>query len=45
MSLPRLDPLDRRLNAIRPDLAEARLRGRVEAARFAEGRPARITKR
>lgn len=32
--------LDRRLNAFRPDLADERLRGRVEAARFAAGRPA-----
>lgn len=29
--------LDRRLNAARPDLADARLAGKVEAARFAEG--------
>ena len=32
--------LDRRLNAFRPDLADERLRGRVEARRFAAGRPA-----
>jgi cell wall-associated NlpC family hydrolase len=31
--------LDRRLNAYRDDLAEARLRGQVEAARFVEGEP------
>lgn len=30
--------LDRRFNAFRPDLADERLRGRVSAARFAEGR-------
>jgi len=42
MTLPRLDPLDRRLNAFRPDLAETRLRGMVEATRFVEGRPARV---
>ena len=29
--------LDRRLNAFRPDLADARLRGKVEAARFVDG--------
>lgn len=33
---------DPRLAAFRPDLADARLRGHVEAARFVEGRPARI---
>lgn len=35
--------LDRRLNAVREDLADARLAGTVEAPRYAEGRPARIT--
>lgn len=34
--------LDRRLNAFRPDLADKKLQGRVEAARFVEGVPARI---
>lgn len=34
--------LDPRLHAYRPDLADRRLRGRVEAARFEEGRPARV---
>lgn len=34
--------LDWRLNAFRADLADARLRGRVQAPRFAEGRPAHI---
>lgn len=33
---------DRRLHAFRPDLADARLRGAVEAQRFSEGQPARI---
>lgn len=33
---------DRRLNAYRPDLADARLRGTVEAARFTEGAPMRV---
>jgi cell wall-associated NlpC family hydrolase len=33
---------DRRLHAFRDDLADARLRGRVYAARFVEGRPARV---
>jgi cell wall-associated NlpC family hydrolase len=33
---------DTRLHAIRPDLADVRLQGEVEAARFVEGRPARI---
>ena len=34
--------LDPRLNAYREDLADVRLRGRVAARRFVEGRPARI---
>lgn len=34
--------LDPRLNACRPDLADARLRGKVAAARFVAGRPARV---
>lgn len=34
--------LDRRLNAFRPDLADIRLEGQVEAARFVAGRPARV---
>jgi cell wall-associated NlpC family hydrolase len=34
--------LDPRLNAFRPDLADARLRGQVEAARFVEGRPMQL---
>ena len=34
--------LDRRLNAFRPDLADARLQGRVEAARFVAGRAAQV---
>jgi cell wall-associated NlpC family hydrolase len=34
--------LDRRLHAYRPDLAEARLEGKVEALRFVSGTPARI---
>jgi len=34
--------LDPRLNAYREDLADARLRGRVAASRFVEGRPARV---
>lgn len=34
--------LDRRLNAFRPDLADARLQGRVEAARFVSGRAAQV---
>ncbi len=33
---------DRRLHAFRPDLADKRLEGEVEAARFVAGRPARI---
>ena len=33
---------DKRLNAFRPDLADARLRGKVEAERFVAGRAARI---
>lgn len=34
--------LDRRLNAFRPDLADAALRGAVEAERFVEGDAARV---
>ncbi|MCO6051451.1 NlpC/P60 family protein [Mesorhizobium sp. RP14(2022)] len=34
--------LDKRLNAFRPDLADARLKGHVEAKRFVEGRAARV---
>ncbi len=34
--------LDKRLNAFRADLADARLEGHVEAERFVEGRPGRI---
>ncbi|WP_274630467.1 NlpC/P60 family protein [Arvimicrobium flavum] len=33
---------DKRLNAFRPDLADARLRGKVEAERFVTGRAARM---
>ena len=33
---------DPRLHAYRPDLADERLRGEVDAARFVSGRPARI---
>jgi cell wall-associated NlpC family hydrolase len=36
----RLDP---RLHAYRPDLADARLEGKVAAARYAEGRPHTVT--
>lgn len=34
--------LDRRLHAMRPDLADSRLKGRVEAAGFVEGVAARV---
>jgi cell wall-associated NlpC family hydrolase len=34
--------LDKRLHAFRPDLADERLKGRVDAGRFVSGRPARI---
>ncbi|MEZ5871504.1 MAG: NlpC/P60 family protein [Nitratireductor sp.] len=37
--LPDLHPLDRRLNAWRDDLADARLEGRVVSARFVESEP------
>ncbi|MBD8555331.1 C40 family peptidase [Rhizobium sp. CFBP 8762] len=36
-------PLDRRLNAYRSDLADARLEGMVEAGRFTEGHSAHVT--
>ena len=39
---PRTMDLDRRVNAFRPDLADARLRGRVDAARFVEGARRRV---
>lgn len=35
--------LDRRLNAYRPDLADERLTGQVEAARFAAGTPMQVS--
>jgi cell wall-associated NlpC family hydrolase len=35
--------LDKRLHAFRVDLADKRLKGQVEAARFVAGRPARIS--
>ncbi len=34
--------LDPRLNAFRPDLADARLKGKVESARFVDGTPRRV---
>lgn len=34
--------LDPRLNAVRPDLADKTLEGRVEAERFVEGKPAQV---
>jgi cell wall-associated NlpC family hydrolase len=37
------ETLDRRLNAYREDLAEARLRGLVDAKRFVEGKPAAVS--
>lgn len=37
-----MSALDSRLNAYRPDLAEERLRGVVEASRFVAGEPAQI---
>lgn len=36
-------PLDRRLHAFRPDLADESLKGSVEAEKFVRGEPARIT--
>lgn len=33
---------DKRLNLYRPDLADVALRGRIEAARFVEGRPMQV---
>lgn len=36
------DRLDTRLNAFRPDLADSRLKGQVEAGRFVDGRQARV---
>jgi hypothetical protein len=34
--------IDKRLHAVRTDLADARLKGAVEAARFVTGKPARV---
>ena len=39
--MPDLDP---RLNAYRPDLADAALEGRVAAARFVTGRPGQVAR-
>lgn len=39
-----MSELDPRLNAYRADLAAASLKGRVEAARFVEGRPAQVAR-
>lgn len=38
-----MSTLDRRLNAYRPDLADVRLKGQVEAARFVSGTPATVS--
>jgi cell wall-associated NlpC family hydrolase len=37
-----LSDLDRRLNAFRPDLADSRLRGQIDAADFTPGRAGRV---
>ena len=42
-SLPKLDPLDRRLNLYRSDVANIALKGRVQSEKFIEGRLAQIT--
>ncbi|RST87488.1 peptidase P60 [Aquibium carbonis] len=36
--------LDKRLHAYRPDLADARLKGRVDAERFVDGKPMRVNR-
>ena len=41
-SAPKVDPLDRRLNAYRSDLADIRLSGQVRANRYVEGARAQI---
>ena len=38
-----MSALDRRLHAYRSDLADARLKGRVDALRYVEGQPAMVT--
>lgn len=43
LKLPKLDPLDKRLNAWRDDLADIRLQGKVNAQRFVEGDAAVIS--
>ena len=40
--LPKYDPLDKRLNAIRADISDARLEQKVKADRFVKGNEARI---
>jgi cell wall-associated NlpC family hydrolase len=42
VTIPFVSIYDKRLHAFRPDLADERLRGQVEAERFVAGRPARI---
>ena len=41
--MPTSTPLDTRLNAVRPDLADRALEGRVDATCFVEGTPAHVT--
>ena len=41
--LPQLDPLDSRLNAWRPEIADITLKGKVDAQNYVEGFQARIT--
>ncbi|MEX0852465.1 MAG: hypothetical protein WD036_04170, partial [Bauldia sp.] len=41
-TLPAMPALDPRLNPFRPDLADLRLKGSVEAARFVAGAPRRV---
>lgn len=36
------EPFDKRITLARPDLAEVRFRGRIDAARYVEGQPATI---
>lgn len=42
--LPKLKPLDPRLHAFRPDLADVRLGGKVDAEVFVDGVPGRVLK-
>lgn len=41
-NLPILDPLDKRLNAWREDIADEKLRGKIESKKFVKAKPGRV---